>query len=392
MFSTKGCNSNDSIYGGKTGTAGYVCRGAFIEGKVYHDQLYIYISGGYIYRKESPYDEWYKRYYKYYQYKLTAGADFENPIEPIEPITNTFNFTKTLSWQGNVNGSGSNETDVAITEVGEGLYDINIKKLHFSNDDADITFSNVPGTVKGDGIVFSTNGETIKASITSKFGNSAVMTLEGKMLGDQLYLFCSGKYMNWSDNPFTITVGSDFIYPTIYTDNATTSSGGTNEQTFENATVDIYDNGDNTYKFVIKQLQLASYVIGDITVEGVTGVTNEDGITSYSFNGKAKISNVGNSASILNISEGSEIDFNLAGKSKDEKLYVNGSANISIFPISYVFGSDDFGSTDGISFIKADNLNGKTDIYTVNGVKVNALQKGINIVRMNGKTVKVVKK
>ena len=36
--------------------------------------------------------------------------------------------------------------------------------------------------------------------------------------------------------------------------------------------------------------------------------------------------------------------------------------------------------------------NGKADIYTINGVKVNALQKGINIVRVNGKTMKVVKK
>ena len=42
--------------------------------------------------------------------------------------------------------------------------------------------------------------------------------------------------------------------------------------------------------------------------------------------------------------------------------------------------------------INAAALNGEADIYTLSGVKVNELQKGINIVRMNGKTMKIVKR
>ena len=51
-------------------------------------------------------------------------------------------------------------------------------------------------------------------------------------------------------------------------------------------------------------------------------------------------------------------------------------------------GSD---NASGINGINAAN-NGKAEIFTTTGAKVNAMQKGINIVRMDGKTVKVVKK
>ena len=47
---------------------------------------------------------------------------------------------------------------------------------------------------------------------------------------------------------------------------------------------------------------------------------------------------------------------------------------------------------DGINTVNAANDSTITEIYTLGGVRVNSLQKGINIVRMaNGKTVKVIK-
>ena len=52
------------------------------------------------------------------------------------------------------------------------------------------------------------------------------------------------------------------------------------------------------------------------------------------------------------------------------------------------FGSD---NASGINGINAAN-NGKAEIFTTTGAKVNAMQKGINLVRKDGKTVKVVKK
>ena len=52
------------------------------------------------------------------------------------------------------------------------------------------------------------------------------------------------------------------------------------------------------------------------------------------------------------------------------------------------FGSD---NASGINGINAAN-NGKAEIFTTTGAKVNAMQKGINLFRKDGKTVKVVKK
>ena len=48
-------------------------------------------------------------------------------------------------------------------------------------------------------------------------------------------------------------------------------------------------------------------------------------------------------------------------------------------------------NASGINGINAAN-NGKAEIFTTTGAKVNAMQKGINLVRKDGKTVKVVKK
>ena len=49
--------------------------------------------------------------------------------------------------------------------------------------------------------------------------------------------------------------------------------------------------------------------------------------------------------------------------------------------------------TVGIGGINADAIDSSADIFTISGVKVNTLQKGVNIVRTaNGKTVKIVKK
>ena len=52
------------------------------------------------------------------------------------------------------------------------------------------------------------------------------------------------------------------------------------------------------------------------------------------------------------------------------------------------FGSDNASGINGINAAS----NGKAEIFTTTGAKVNAMQKGINLVRKDGKTVKVVKK
>ena len=76
--------------------------------------------------------------------------------------------------------------------------------------------------------------------------------------------------------------------------------------------------------------------------------------------------------------EGGDIQMTFEFYSEDESLYYVGQ-----------FGK---GLWTAISGINADAAAGNTQIFTVNGTRVNALQKGINIVRTaDGKTVKVLK-
>ena len=73
-----------------------------------------------------------------------------------------FNFNEEVSWTGTVTGRDHNTTDVTVTDKGGGLYNICIKKLTAFYRDSEITFTNVPGTARGEGVVFSTNGHDIE--------------------------------------------------------------------------------------------------------------------------------------------------------------------------------------------------------------------------------------
>ena len=267
---------------------------------------------------------------------------------PAKAAGDVSNFNGKVSWKGTVTGKGSNTTDVTVTDNGGGLYDICIKTLTVYGRDSEITFTNVPGTAQGEGVVFSTNGQNSTYTVNSAWGDQIAMTVEGKMLGDQLYLFCSGKVFGWSDDPFTLTYGEDFEMPAApeaeptasYTDKAVTTFMGTNEQTFENAKVDVYETGENKYKFIIRQYQFATYLLGDFTAVDVVGTPNADGSVSYSFDGMATASNIGPSATAFGVGEGKEFELKFQGKSKDGKLYINGEFNISGYQCTYVFGEE----------------------------------------------------
>ena len=328
VFSTNGQNSTytvNSAWGDQIAMT--------VEGKMLGDQLYLFCSGKVFGWSDDP-------------FTITYGEDFEIPAGPVGP---SHKFTGKVSYNGNWTGKGNNETDVVIAENGDGLYTINIKTLSVYGDNGNIKFTNVPGTAQGEGVVFSTNGEKLTGTVEgSNYGNTAVMTVEGKMLGEQLYLVCSGKYVGFGDDPFVITFGEDFEMPAApeaeptasYTDKAVTTFMGTNEQTFENAKVDVYETGENKYKFIIRQYQFATYLLGDFTAVDVVGTPNADGSVSYSFDGMATASNIGPSATAFGVGEGKEFELKFQGKSKDGKLYINGEFNISGYQCTYVFGEE----------------------------------------------------
>ena len=327
VFSTNGQNSTytvNSAWGDQIAMT--------VEGKMLGDQLYVFCSGKVFGWSDDP-------------FTITYGEDFEIPAAPAGA---SYNFNGNIAWKGNVTGRGNNTTDISITEKGNGLYDINIKKITIYSRDTEITFTNVPGTAQGEGVVFSTNGQNSTYTVNSAWGDQVAMTVEGKMLGDQLYLFCSGKVFGWSDDPFTLTYGEDFEMPAgpgaeptaTYTDKVVSTFYGANENTFENSKVDVYETGENKYKFIIRQYQIASYLLGDFTAVDVAGTPNADGSVSYSFNGMAKASNIGAQAGSFGIGEGTEAELNFEGKSKDGKLYINGIFKIAGADATYVFGEE----------------------------------------------------
>ena len=325
VFSTNGQNSTytvNSAWGDQIAMT--------VEGKMLGDQLYVFCSGKVFGWSDDP-------------FTITYGEDFEIPAAPAGA---SYNFNGNIAWKGNVTGKGNNTTDINITEKGNGLYDINIKKITIWGKDTEITFTNVPGTAQGEGVVFSTNGQNSTYTVNSGWGDQIAMTVEGKMLGDQLYLFCSGKVFGWSDDPFTLTYGEDFEIPAApeaeptasYTDKASSLFMGTSTN-FDEASVEVYETA-GTNKFVLKQVTISSNVIADFTIEGITGTTNADGSISYAFEGNAKTTKLGQFAGNFGFTEGGDAAVVFNGKCKDGKLYLTLTFKIYGNDAVYTFGEE----------------------------------------------------
>ena len=349
VFSTNGQNSTytvNSAWGDQVAMT--------VEGKMLGDQLYLFCSGKVFGWSDDP-------------FTITYGEDFEIPAAPAGA---SYNFNGNIAWKGNVTGKGNNTTDINITEKGNGLYDINIKKITIYSRDTEITFTNVPGTAQGEGVVFSTNGQNSTYTVNSAWGDQVAMTVEGKMLGDQLYLFCSGKVFGWSDDPFTLTYGEDFEIPAgpvaeptaSYTDKASSLFYGTSTN-FDEASVEVYETA-GTNKFVVKQVKIASNVIADFTIEGITGTTNADGSISYAFEGNAKTTNLGPNAGGLGFTEGGDAAVVFNGKCKDGKLYLTLTFKIYGNDAVYTFGTEIKDPEEVVPGTKVGE-----DNYAPNGVK-----------------------
>ena len=324
VFSTNGQNSTytvNSAWGDQIAMT--------VEGKMLGDQLYVFCSGKVFGWSDDP-------------FTITYGEDFEIPAAPAGA---SYNFNGNIAWKGNVTGKGNNTTDINITEKGNGLYDINIKKITIWGKDTEITFTNVPGTAQGEGVVFSTNGQNSTYTVNSGWGDQIAMTVEGKMLGDQLYLFCSGKVFGWSDDPFTLTYGEDFEIPAepeptpvVYNDKASSLFMGTSAN-FDEASVEVYE-AAGTNKFVVKQVKVSSNLIADFTIEGITGTTNADGSISYAFEGNAKTTSLGQYAGNFGFTEGGDAAVVFNGKCKDGKLYLTLTFKVYGNDAVYTFGEE----------------------------------------------------
>ena len=230
-------------------------------------------------------------------------------------------------FQGDLTGKGNGFATVVITDNEDGTYNIAISGMKYKNVDlGTITFKNIPGTTINGIPSLSSDKELVEAEVVGSGFNrgETKMTVEGGFRKDKFYLEFAGKFQGWSDNPFQIWIDSSGLkHNIVYTGNASSLYNGTSTD-FGKASLSVggYDKAA-TCNFVVKQVAVSSMVIGDFTVTDVTVTEKSDGSISYSFAGKATVTDVGFAASqIFGFKGGDSVNVKLNGESKDGKLHI----------------------------------------------------------------------
>ena len=150
--------------------------------------------------------------------------------------------------------------------------------------------------------------------------------------------------------------------------------------TSDNGEMTIEKKSDGTAVVTIKNFPVEGTKTCDLTVDAST-------FQEYTDDGKNYFQAIGTST----FNE-EAVNVQITGQYKtDGTVY----ANINIYTddsatdIMAIFGSQE---VDGINAVNTGINSGKAEIYTVGGMKVGSLQKGINIVRTaDGKTIKIIK-
>ena len=157
-----------------------------------------------------------------------------------------------------------------------------------------------------------------------------------------------------------------------FTDKLVIADSEGNSQTVDNATIVLRTYDDGSYDLLMEDFGYGDVVVKPVTLATEDGVTYITGETTVTVNGDEWV------VAVDGMKTGTDklvLDFEFTDPD-DEEFYIEGT----------------FGATEnGIGGIEK-KVSGADAIYTISGAKVNSLQKGINIVRINGKTIKVVKK
>ena len=280
-----------------------------------------------------------------------------------------------------------------INKYTDGTYGVTFHGVETANDVlGDITVKGIEVTETEDGTVY--NGEDLTAVIndenSSLNGKEVKVTVTGQKDKDGKVLFM-----------FEITCDDDPNY-LVVGEFGTEGGGGeegtkyygtwdlTSPESTFNGNVTAINNEDGTYSFDVENFTLNGAEVGNFTVKNVPATTAADG-----------------SVTLGNNYDTYEVEYK--GATPDDAItsfqYVtgyikNGKLHLVTSYVNYGTGTNRayyvvFDGTDvpnGINGINADELNGNAQIFTIGGARVNSLQKGINIVRVNGKTMKVVKK
>lgn len=182
----------------------------------------------------------------------------------------------------------------------------------------------------------------------------------------------------------------------VFTDDLHVTSGGGRTTDYTQKEVELKRVGGSRYKVTFKKLAPMAYkTFGDFEIDGVMSkVDAETGVTTFATSAtEGKWVNVTSTAAIGGVTEGSKSSISAftATLSADKtKLIVDLTFMTMGSDVSVVFGKQ---IDTAINTLTTADDNTYVEIYNLGGVRIQHLQRGINIVRTaNGKVKKLLVK
>lgn len=183
----------------------------------------------------------------------------------------------------------------------------------------------------------------------------------------------------------------------VFTDDLHVTSGAGRTTDYAQKEVELTKVSDDVYKFTFRKLAPMEYkTFGDFVVEDVTATVDAAGEMTFSTaSTEGTWTNVTSTAAIGGVTEGSKSSisaFTATLSADKSKLIVDLTFMTLGSDVNVVFGKEYTGPTAINTLTTADD-NKYVAIYTLGGVRMQNLQRGINIVRTaSGKVKKVLVK
>lgn len=183
----------------------------------------------------------------------------------------------------------------------------------------------------------------------------------------------------------------------VFTDDLHVTSGAGRTTDYTQKEVELTKVSDDVYKFTFRKLAPMEYkTFGDFVVEDVTATVDAAGEMTFSTaSTEGTWTNVTSTAAIGGVTEGSKSSisaFTATLSADKSKLIVDLTFMTMGSDVNVVFGKE-YTDPTAINTLTTADDNKYVAIYTLGGVRMQNLQRGINIVRTaSGKVKKVLVK
>lgn len=183
----------------------------------------------------------------------------------------------------------------------------------------------------------------------------------------------------------------------VFTDDLHVTSGAGRTTDYAQKEVELTKGSDDVYKFTFRKLAPMEYkTFGDFVVEDVTATVDAAGEMTFSTaSTEGTWTNVTSTAAIGGVTEGSKSSisaFTATLSADKSKLIVDFTFMTLGSDVNVVFGKE-YTDPTAINTLTTADDNKYVAIYTLGGVRMQNLQRGINIVRTaSGKVKKVLVK